>query len=102
MSNAQNNNEIDMEEKVEILVPRLYNVIFLNDDYTPMDFVMLILKGIFEMDDAKAKKITLKIHKEGKGIVGTYVKAIAEMKVALTLQNANRHGHPLVAIAEPE
>ena len=102
MSNSQDKNEIEVEEKTEITVPRLYNVIFLNDDYTPMEFVMLVLEGIFGLSESQAKKITMKIHKEGRGVVATYIKAIADTKVAMTLQSAEKHGHPLVAISEPE
>lgn len=80
--------------------PQLYQVVMLNDDYTPMEFVVMVLQQYFQRDPDTATLIMLKIHHEGRGICGVYTKDIAATKVELVLTAARREGHPLQCIME--
>jgi len=80
--------------------PSLYQVVMLNDDYTPMEFVVLVLQQYFQHDIDTATHIMLKIHHEGRGVCGVYPKDIAATKVELVLTAARRDGHPLQCIME--
>src|SRR5688572_22134104 len=86
------------EQRVE--PPKLYQVVMLNDDYTPMEFVVLVLQEYFLHDLETATQIMLKIHHEGRGICGVYTKDVAATKVELVLAAAKRSGHPLQCIME--
>jgi len=80
--------------------PSLYQVVLLNDDYTPMEFVVMILQHYFQRDLETATHIMLKIHHEGRGVCGVYPKDVAATKVELVLAAARRDGHPLQCIME--
>ncbi len=80
--------------------PRLYQVVMLNDDYTPMEFVVLALQEFFHRDFETATQIMLKIHNEGRGVCGVYSKDVAATKVELVTAAARRAGHPLQCILE--
>jgi ATP-dependent Clp protease adaptor protein ClpS len=80
--------------------PSLYQVVMLNDDYTPMEFVVMVLRQFFQRDADTATHIMLKIHHEGRGICGVYPKDVAATKVELVLTAARREGHPLQCIME--
>ena len=80
--------------------PSPYQVVMLNDDYTPMEFVVMVLQQYFQRDLDSATHIMLKIHHEGRGVCGVYPKDIAATKVELVLTAARRHGHPLQCIME--
>lgn len=80
--------------------PGLYQVVMLNDDYTPMEFVVLVLQEYFQRDLETATQIMLKIHHEGRGVCGVYTKDVAATKVELVLAAARRGGHPLQCILE--
>ncbi len=80
--------------------PSLYQVVMLNDDYTPMEFVVMVLQQYFQRDADTATQIMLKIHHEGRGVCGVYPKDIAATKVELVLTAARRDGHPLQCIME--
>ena len=80
--------------------PRLYQVVLLNDDYTPMEFVVMVLQQYFQRDLNTATHIMLKIHHEGRGVCGVYPKDVAATKVELVLAAARRDGHPLQCIME--
>jgi ATP-dependent Clp protease adaptor protein ClpS len=80
--------------------PRLYNVVLLNDDYTPMEFVVMVLQEFFNRDLEAATQIMLRIHHDGRGICGTYSKDVAATKVDLVLAAARRGGHPLQCTME--
>lgn len=80
--------------------PRLYQVLMLNDDFTPMEFVVLVLQEYFRHDLDSATLIMLKIHHEGRGVCGVYSKDVAATKVELVLDAAKRSGHPLQCIME--
>lgn len=80
--------------------PGLYQVVLLNDDYTPMEFVVMVLQDYFQRDRDTATLIMLKIHHEGRGVCGVYTKDVAATKVELVLAAARRDGHPLQCIME--
>jgi ATP-dependent Clp protease adaptor protein ClpS len=80
--------------------PRMYQVVLLNDDYTPMEFVVLVLQEYFQRDLETSTLIMLKIHHEGRGVCGVYTKDVAATKVELVLAAARRAGHPLQCIME--
>ena len=80
--------------------PTLYQVVLLNDDYTPMEFVVMVVQRFFQHDTDMATHIMLKIHHEGRGICGVYPKDVAATKVELVLTAARREGHPLQCILE--
>ena len=91
------NTEIVLDEKIknEIKEPGRYKVVFLNDDATPMDFVVSVLMEIFRHSESSAIDITNKIHTEGSGIVGIYTHEIAEQKAMETTGVARNAGFPL-------
>lgn len=72
--------ESDVLERVEVKEPSMYSVLLLNDDYTPMEFVIEILVEIFRKSAPEATKITMDVHREGSGVAGVYIRDIAEMK----------------------
>jgi ATP-dependent Clp protease adaptor protein ClpS len=80
--------------------PRMYQVVMLNDDYTPMEFVVMVLQEYFMRDLETATLIMLKIHHEGRGVCGVYTKDVAATKVELVQAAARRAGHPLQCIME--
>ena len=80
--------------------PRMYQVVLLNDDFTPMEFVVMVLQEYFKRDLETATQIMLKIHHDGRGVCGVYTKDVAATKVELVLAAARRGGHPLQCIME--
>ncbi|MDF2940873.1 MAG: clpS [Gammaproteobacteria bacterium] len=80
--------------------PPLYQVLLLNDDYTPMEFVVKLLTEIFCMNQTKATHVMLQIHHEGKGVCGIYTRDVAETKVMQVISYARSHGHPLMCESE--
>ena len=80
--------------------PRMYQVVLLNDDYTPMEFVVMVLQEFFQRDLETATQIMLKIHHEGRGVCGVYTKDVAATKVESVLAAAKRSGHPLQCTME--
>ncbi len=80
--------------------PPMYQVVMLNDDFTPMEFVVMVLQEYFKRDLETATQIMLKIHHEGRGVCGVYTKDVAATKVELVLAAARRAGHPLQCIME--
>ena len=82
--------------------PPLYKVIMLNDDYTPMEFVVHVLERFFGMTHAQAFDLMLTVHKKGVAVVGVYSHEIAETKVAQVMDFAQRHQHPLQCTMEKE
>lgn len=82
--------------------PPLYKVLLLNDDYTPMEFVVHILERFFKMDHAQAFEIMLMVHKKGLAVVGVFSFEVAETKVAQVMDFARRHQHPLQCTMEKE
>ncbi len=80
--------------------PALYSVVLLNDDYTPMDFVVEVLESLFQKSPAEAYRIMMQVHREGRGLAGVYPWEVAETKVDALLTRARDGGHPLQAIIE--
>ena len=82
--------------------PPLYKVLLLNDDYTPMEFVVAVLERFFGMSHAQAFELMLTVHKRGVAVVGVFSYEIAETKVAQVMDFAQRHQHPLQCTMEKE
>ena len=80
--------------------PSLFGVVLLNDDYTPMQFVIEVLEGIFQKAPAEAYRIMMQVHLEGRGLAGIYPWEVAETKVDTLLSRAREAGHPLQATIE--
>ncbi len=80
--------------------PPMYKVIILNDDYTPMDFVVMILERFFAMDRETATRIMLQVHTRGAGVCGIFTRDIAETKVAQVQNYSRQHNHPLKCTME--
>jgi len=81
--------------------PQMYQVVMLNDDYTPMEFVVVVIQEFFGKDLEAATQIMLKIHLDGKGVCGVYSRDVAATKVDQVLDAAHKAGHPLKCISEP-
>jgi ATP-dependent Clp protease adaptor protein ClpS len=79
----------------------LYQVVMLNDDYTPMEFVVFVIQQFFGRDLETATQIMLKIHLDGRGVCGVYSKDVAATKVDQVLDAAAKAGHPLQCVSEP-
>ena len=88
------------ESKPKLKKPSLYRVVLLNDDYTPMEFVVQVLQKIFALDRPVATQIMLQVHTQGKGVCGVYTYEIAETKVAQVTDLAQRNQHPLLCTLE--
>ncbi len=82
--------------------PSLYRVLLLNDDYTPMEFVVFILEQLFNKDREQATRIMLHVHQKGVGVCGVFTYEVAETKVAQVRDLAQRHEHPLQCTMEKE
>ncbi|MFX0542266.1 ATP-dependent Clp protease adapter ClpS [Roseovarius sp. S4756] len=82
--------------------PPLYKVLLLNDDYTPMEFVVAVLERFFGLSSAQSFEIMLTVHKKGVAVVGVYSHEIAETKVAQVMDFARKHQHPLQCTMERE
>ena len=88
------------ESKPELKPPSMYQVVLMNDDYTPMEFVVEILETFFHMNREKATQVMLTVHTQGKGICGVFTRDIAETKAAQVNQYAKDSEHPLLAEIE--
>jgi ATP-dependent Clp protease adaptor protein ClpS len=87
-------------EKSKLKPPPLYKVLLLNDDYTPMDFVVVVLQTVFGMSREKATRVMLQVHREGMGVCGTYTREVAAAKVDQVINIARKHQHPLQCTME--
>lgn len=94
--------DVKLDKKVVIKTsePKDWKVIFLNDDQTPMDFVISILMEIYKHDMDRAKEITIEVHESGKAVAGSYCYEIAEIKLVETINLARANGFPLQAKME--
>lgn len=90
------------ETRIKTRKPSLYRVLLLNDDYTPMEFVVFILERFFNRSREQATRIMLHVHQKGVGLCGVYTYEVAETKVAQVLDLARRHEHPLQCVMEKE
>lgn len=87
---------------IKVTLPRKYKVVMLNDDFTPMDFVIVILVEVFGKSVQEAEQITLQVHNDGRGIAGTYYYELAEQKVFEATVYARNSGYPLGFSIEEE
>lgn len=97
-----NDSNIETLDRTETREPVMYKVIILNDDYTPMDFVIFVLKSIFNHDDRTAEKIMLDVHKKGAGVAGIYTHEVAETKSYQMNTSAKENKYPLKSFIEAE
>lgn len=88
------------EARPKVAKPPLYKVVLLNDDYTPMEFVVDVLKRFFSLSHDKATRIMLNVHTRGRGVAGVYTYEIAETKVVTVNDYAREHEHPLQCTLE--
>jgi ATP-dependent Clp protease adaptor protein ClpS len=88
------------EARPKLKRPSLYKVVLLNDDFTPMEFVVEILERFFGMGREKATQIMLHVHTRGKGVCGVYTHDVAETKVAQVNEYSRKHQHPLLCTME--
>ncbi len=100
MSTQYKDDVVTEASKTKANPPPLYKVLLLNDDFTPMDFVVEVLQHFFHMNAEKATRVMLQVHNEGRGLCGVYTKDIAATKVAQVLQHAQTHQHPLQCVME--
>lgn len=104
---TQNVEEIERQKvvtedtKTALKLPRKFKVVLLNDDYTPMDFVVEVLMRFFHLKEEAAVQVMLQVHVQGKGICGVFTRDIAETKVALVNEYARMNQHPLLSGMEP-
>ena len=98
--------EIDLKprlkQKTKVQRPKLYKVVLLNDDYTPREFVVMILKGEFRLDSAQAEVVMLTAHQKGACVVSVYPRDVAETKATRAIDAAGQLGYPLHFNVEPE
>jgi ATP-dependent Clp protease adaptor protein ClpS len=106
----KNNNANEFDDNSSVLVkpsdpivkrPPLYHVVLLNDDYTPMEFVIYVLQSFFGFDKEKATQIMLSVHTKGKGICGVFTREVAETKSMHINNFAQQNEHPLISEIEP-
>lgn len=90
------------EREQETAPPPLYKVIMLDDDYTPMDFVIEVLEQFFNLSTDKAAQIMMKVHTQGRAVCGAFTKDVAETKVAQVVRHAQECEHPLMCEIEAE
>jgi ATP-dependent Clp protease adaptor protein ClpS len=88
------------KQRAKVKPPALFNVVLLNDDYTPMEFVILILQEFFALNLEAATRVMLAVHTEGRGVCGTYPRDLAASKVNRVKEFARQHQHPLQCVME--
>ena len=94
--------EVDVEERQKTAIPKRYKVIFHNDDYTTMEYVVEVLRRFFHKSETEALHIMLTVHKKGRAVAAIYPRDVAETKVAEVMRDARERGHPLLLTTEPE
>lgn len=94
--------DVVTKKKKKTKKPKRYRVIFHNDDYTTMEFVVQILETIFRKSSAEAAQIMLDVHRNGSGVAGVYTYSVAETRVGISMELARQEGHPLMVTMEPE
>ena len=100
MSKQEQHGSVLEAERTKVKPPPLYKVVLLNDDYTPMDFVVIVLQTVFGMSREKATQVMLQVHREGMGVCGTYTREVAATKVDQVINLALKHQHPLQCTME--
>jgi ATP-dependent Clp protease adaptor protein ClpS len=87
-------------QKSKVKQPPMFKVVLLNDDYTPMDFVVAVLQNFFAMNREKATQIMLRVHRDGMGVCGVFPKDVAATKVEQVIGYSRKHEHPLQCVME--
>ena len=100
MAGKQRDDTVLEAKRVKTKPPPMFKVMILNDDYTPMDFVVIVLQKFFSLGREKAMQIMLKVHREGMGVCGVYSKDVAATKVDQVRSYAKQHQHPLQCTME--
>jgi ATP-dependent Clp protease adaptor protein ClpS len=100
MSESDRGDLLLAPDRTEVGPPPMYRVLLLNDDYTPMEFVVLVLQQFFGMTLEQATQVMLKVHREGMGVCGVYPRDVAASKVAQVGDFARHHQHPLQCVME--
>ncbi len=100
MATRQRDSAVLEEQKSRLKPPPMFKVLLLNDDYTPMDFVVVVLQRFFALSRERATQIMLKVHREGMGLCGVYPKDVAASKVEQVESFARQHQHPLRCVME--
>jgi ATP-dependent Clp protease adaptor protein ClpS len=91
-----------LERRAKVGKPRMYKVIFHNDDYTTMEFVVWVLREVFALGPGQAEVLMMTVHRSGRGVVGVFTRDIAETKAARVTELAELNGMPLLCTTEPE
>jgi ATP-dependent Clp protease adaptor protein ClpS len=100
MANRSRDGTVLEAKKAKVKPPPLFKVLLLNDDYTPMEFVVVVLQTFFSMTREQATQVMLKVHREGMGVCGVYPRDIATTKVEQVVNYARKHQHPLQCVME--
>ena len=100
MANRGREDAVLEAKKAKVKPPPLFKVMLLNDDYTPMEFVVVVLQTFFSLTREQATQIMLKVHREGMGVCGVYPKDIATTKVEQVVSYARKYQHPLQCVME--
>ncbi|HSD59546.1 MAG TPA: ATP-dependent Clp protease adapter ClpS [Burkholderiales bacterium] len=100
MGNRQRESAVLEEQKSRLKPPPMFKVMLLNDDFTPMDFVVVVLQQFFAMSRERATQVMLKVHREGMGVCGVFPKDVAASKVEQVEAFARQHQHPLKCVME--
>ena len=100
MAKQHQDSSVIEAQRSKLAPPRLYTVLLLNDDFTPMEFVVLVLQKFFSMNREQATQIMLKVHVEGRGVCGIYPRDIAATKVEQVAAFARDNQHPLACVME--
>jgi ATP-dependent Clp protease adaptor protein ClpS len=100
MATKKQNESVLEAERTRLQAPHLFKVLLLNDDFTPMEFVVVVLQRFFSMDRERATRVMLQVHTEGRGICGVFPKDIAATKVEQVSAFARQNQHPLACVME--
>jgi ATP-dependent Clp protease adaptor protein ClpS len=99
--NVDDSRSVVMDREVQkVEPPSLYRVVLLNDDFTPMEFVVMVIQEFFHKDQETATRIMLQVHMEGKGVCGIYTHDVAATKVDQVVEISRKSGHPLQCMME--
>ena len=100
MANRSKDGTVLEAKKARVKPPPMFKVLLLNDDYTPMEFVVLVLQKFFSMTREQATQVMLKVHREGMGVCGVYPRDVASTKVEQVKAFSRKHQHPLQCVME--
>ncbi len=100
MATRQREGTVLEAKKAKVKSPPMFKVLLLNDDYTPMDFVVLVLQKFFSLSREKAIQVMFKVHREGAGVCGVFPRDVAATKVEQVTAFARQHQHPLCCVME--